>query len=170
MVNDADDLIVLGEVSGVYGVAGWVRVYSYTDPRENILDYPVWHLRGRDGWSRMELNDGRRQGKAIVAHIGEHTDRDQARGLIGCKIAVPRRELPEPAEDEYYWADLQGLRVYNRDGFDFGTVARLMETGANDVLVVAGERERLIPMVPEVYVLRVDLEAGVMEVDWDPDF
>ncbi len=170
MVEGTDELVVLGEVSGVYGVAGWVRVYSYTDPRENILDYPLWRVESREGWTRMALHDGRRQGKAIVAQLEGFEDRDQARALIGRKIAVPRAELPEPDAGEYYWADLQGLRVINRDGLEFGTVTRLMETGANDVLVVSGERERLIPMVPDVFVLRVDLDAGVMEVDWDPEF
>lgn len=170
MVESAEELIVLGEISGIYGVAGWVRVYSYTDPRENILGYPLWRVQARDRWTALELQNGRRQGKAVVAQLEGCEDRDQARGLIGCKIAVPRAELPQPGEGEYYWADLQGLRVYNRDGTEFGTVTRLMETGANDVLVVSGERERLIPMVPDFYVLRVDLDAGVMEVDWDPDF
>lgn len=165
-----DPLVILGRISGLFGVAGWVRVYSYTDPRENILSYPDWQLGLAEGWRQWRMTDGRRQGKAVVAQLDGVDDRDQARDLIGCDIAVPRSALPPAAEGEYYWADLQGLRVYNTDGRDFGTVTRLMETGANDVLVVEGERERLIPMVPGAFVLRVEPELGFLEVDWDPDF
>lgn len=170
MVDETGELIVLGRVSGIYGVAGWIRVYSFTDPRENILGYSRWHIWSDQGWKQLDLQAGRRQGRSVVAHLAGYDDRDQARGLIGREIAIPREQLPALDEGEYYWADLQGLRVYNRDGQDFGTVTHLIETGANDVLVVEGERERLIPMVPDEFVLRVDLEAGFMEVEWDPEF
>lgn len=170
MTDDDARLIVLGRVSGIFGTGGGVRVYSYTDPRENILGYPHWHVRVDRQWQRRTLSDGRRQGKSVVAHLVGYDDRDQARALMGCEIAVPRAELPTPQQGEYYWADLQGLRVRNRDGVDFGIVSHLVETGANDVLVVQGDRERLIPMVVEQIVLRVDLDAGEMDVDWDPDF
>mgnify|MGYP000721689077 CR=1 FL=1 len=169
-MSQRDPLVILGRISGLFGVAGWVRVYSYTDPRENILSYQDWQLSLADGWRRWRMTDGRRQGKAVVARLDGVDDRDQARELIGCDIAVPRSALPPVAEGEYYWADLQGLRVYNTDGTDLGLVTRLMETGANDVLVVEGERERLIPMVPGAFVLRVEPESGFLEVDWDPDF
>lgn len=169
-MDDDSRFIILGRISGVYGVSGWVRVYSFTDPRENILDYAEWQIRGEHGWERMQLSEGRRQGKGIVARLDGFNDRDQARTLMGRDIALLRSELPLLADDEYYWADLQGLRVINRDGLDFGTVASLMETGANDVLVVRGERERLIPLVFDQVVYNIDLDAGTMEVDWDPDF
>lgn len=164
------DWVILGRISGLYGVTGWVRVYSHTDPRENILAYDGWHLAQPEGWTPVAVRDGRRQGKGIVASLEGIDDRDAARALIGREIAVPRATLPEPAPGEYYWADLQGLRVRNREGVDFGTVARLMETGANDVLVVEGDRQRLIPMVPGTFVVEVDLDAGTLEVDWDPAF
>ncbi|WP_290630769.1 ribosome maturation factor RimM [Aquisalimonas sp.] len=171
MADDDDTrLIVLGRVSGIFGVSGWVRIYSYTDPRENILQYSHWHLPFDGEWRRLKVEDGRRQGKAVVARLEGCDDRDQARALMGCNIALPRAELPPLQEGEYYWFDLQGLRVYNREGVDFGTVSHLMATGANDVLVVHGERERLIPLVLDQFVHRVDLEAGVIEVDWDSDF
>ncbi|MFO7857626.1 MAG: ribosome maturation factor RimM [Ectothiorhodospiraceae bacterium] len=169
-MSHGDPLVILGRISGLFGVAGWVRVYSYTDPRENILKYPEWQLGLSDGWRQWRMTDGRRQGKAVVARLDGVDDRDQARALIGSEIAIPRSALPPAAEGEYYWADLQGLRVYNTDGRDFGVVTRLMETGANDVLVVEGERERLIPMVPGAYVVRVEPGSGFLEVDWDPDF
>lgn len=170
MTDDDAQLIILGRVSGIFGVRGWVRIYSHTDPRENILQYSHWHLPHEGGWRRLKVEEGRRQGKAVVARLEGYDDREQARTLMGCDIALPREELPQLEEGEYYWSDLQGLRVYNREGVDFGTVSHLVATGANDVLIVHGERERLIPMVQGRFVHRVDLDAGVIEVDWDPDF
>jgi 16S rRNA processing protein RimM len=93
-----------------------------------------------------------------------------AEALRGTEILVPREALPPPAPGEYYWVDLEGLRVVNVDGTDFGTVSHLFSTGANDVLVARGDRERLIPFVDPDYVRSVDFEAGVVTVDWDPEF
>ena len=110
-------------------------------------------------------------GKGLVVGLRDYTDRDQARSLIGLEIAVPRAELPAPEEGEYYWADLVGLKVETTEGQILGTVDHLIETGANDVLVVHGEdRERLIPFVADQVIRRVDLAAGLIQVDWDPDF
>jgi len=164
-------LLIVGRVSGVYGVRGWIRVFSYMDPPEAILDCPTWHL-GRGGtWQAKEVAEGRAQGKGVVARLGSIADREVARALIGADIAVPRGQLPPLAEGEYYWTDLEGLRVVAvSDGTDFGCVDHLMATGANDVLVVRGERERLIPFVRDSVVKRIDFERGVIEVDWDPDF
>ncbi len=165
----AERLVVLGRISGIFGVCGWLRVYSHTQPRDNILQYPRWLVRQRDGWQEFVLLDGRAQGKGVVACLDGITSRDEARLLMGADVAVPREELPAPGEGEYYWADLEGLRVYSGD-VCLGRVSHLVETGANDVMVVRGERERLIPFVPGSYVIRVDLDADRIEVDWDPDF
>ncbi len=167
----ADDRPVpMGRINGLFGVAGWVKVFSYTEPRERILDYGPWLLRQDDGgWRSIEVVDGRRQGQSVVALLEGVADRDQARALAGAEIAVPRDRLPAPGKDEYYWADLEGLRVETLEGHDLGTVSRLFATGANDVMVVSGERERLVPFVLERYVRDVDFEAGVIRVDWDPE-
>lgn len=165
-----DELLTLGEVSGVYGVHGWVRVYSYTDPIENILDYSRWHVHQRGNWQVYRVLSGRRQGKGLVAALEGIGDRDEAQTFIGAEIAVPRAELPTLPEGEYYWADLEGLQVETVAGEPLGAVDHLFATGANDVLVVSGERERLIPFVMEQVVQSVDLEAGVIRVDWDPEF
>ena len=149
---------------------GWVRVYSYTRPRENILGYSPWYLKGAGDWRPRELAAGRRHGKGVVARLAGCDDRDQALQLVGAEIAIRREQLPEPEAGEYYWRDLQGLRVVNRDGEMLGVVDHLIETGANDVLVVSGERERLIPFVMGQVILEVDLDAGLMRVDWDRDF
>jgi 16S rRNA processing protein RimM len=163
--------VTLGRVSGAHGVQGWVKVYSETDPRENIVGYSPWYLgdaRARTVW---KVTGGRRQGKAVVAKLSGCNDRDTAESLQGLEIAVRRDQLPEPTvPGEYYWADLVGLRVETVDGIELGQVERLFETGANDVIVVQGERERLIPYLWGQVVRDVDLDAGLMRVDWDPDF
>lgn len=165
-----DELITVGEIVGVYGVRGWVRVLSHTDPVENILSYPEWLIRRDGAWQPIRLLDGRRQGKGLVAALEGIGDRDQARGLMHTAIAVRRGELPPLPQGEYYWCDLEGLRVETVDGQALGVVDHLIETGANDVLVVRGDRERLIPFLPDQVVTSVDLEAELIRVDWDPSF
>ena len=170
MTAGADNLLVMGRITGIHGVHGWVKVWSYTEPREQLLQYRVWRLRHGAQQRVVKLLQGRLQGKNLVAHLEGFDDRDQSRELMEWEILVPRSELPELPVEEFYWADLEGLRVVTTDGQELGRVDHLMETGANDVLVVVGERERLIPYVPGEVVQAVDLEAGIIQVDWDPDF
>ena len=106
----------------------------------------------------------------LVATIPGVEDRDAADALRGAELFVPRAALPPPAAGEYYWVDLEGLRVVNTQGADFGVVSHLFSTGANDVLVARGDRERMIPFVTPDYVVSVDFEAGLVTVDWDPEF
>lgn len=161
--------VVLGQVSGVFGVKGWVKVRSHTDPREAILDYPNWMLKRGDAWQSVVLEDGQPHGKSVIAKLENTNDRDAAAALIGVDIAVPREDLPATGMGEYYWADLEGLKVVRRDGRTLGTVTALMATGANDVLVVDGDREMLIPFVMGEVILEVDLAAGVISVEWEWD-
>ncbi|RMD80470.1 MAG: 16S rRNA processing protein RimM [Gammaproteobacteria bacterium] len=159
---------------GVYGVRGWVRVASHMDPREALLGCAPWLLRRRGDppgrWRhRVRPLEGRAHGKGLVARLEGWEDRDQARELVGLEVWVPRDRLPPTGPREHYWADLEGLEVLNREGVRLGRVARLLETGAHDVLVVRGERERLIPYVWDRYVLEVDLDAGRLMVDWHPE-
>jgi 16S rRNA processing protein RimM len=165
-----DTLVTVGRISGVYGVKGWLRIYSHTEPRDNILSYNPWQLRLADGWRSVELLDGRAQGKGVIAHLAGCDDRDQAARWVDTEIAVRRSQLPATQAGEYYWRDLIGLRVVTLGGEELGTVDTLLETGAHDVLVVQGERERLIPYVLGDVVSAVDLEAGELRVDWDPEF
>jgi len=171
MTGKKSDFIVVGRISGLYGVRGWVKVFSHTQPRENILRYSTWYLKRNGEWQETGLEDGRQQGKGIVAKLRGCDDRDAAAALMDTTVAIKREQLPQAEADEYYWADLQGLRVNNLEGVELGTVSHLLETGANDVLVVKqGREERLIPFVQGQFVTRIDLEAGEMTVDWDPDF
>lgn len=144
-------------------------MYSFTEPREAVLEFRRWWLE-RDGQTEaVDVDDGRRHGKTVIAHLAGVDDRDRALDLVGCEIRVPRECLPEPAPGRYYFSDLVGLRVVHRDGRELGTVAYVMQTGANDVLVTAGDKERLIPFVAEKVILDVDLAAGVIRVDWEWD-
>lgn len=161
--------IIVGRVTGVYGVRGWVKIRSHTAPVDNILGYSPWYLALAGGWQTRKVVEGRCHGKGMVALLEGCTDRDAALQLMGCDIAVRREQLPAVAADEFYWADLVGLQVINLEGVALGTVVRLFETGANDVVVVQGERERLIPYIAEV-VREVDLAGGVLRVDWDAEF
>lgn len=163
--------VALGKVSGVFGVRGWLKVYSFTVPRGKIVDYRVWQL-WRQGapWRTVEVLEGGEHGKTVIARLAGIDDRDAAAGLIDSEIRVAREALPPPAPGEFYWADLEGLAVVTRDGVDLGRVDRMLETPAHDVMVIQGERERLVPFVQGIYVLEVDLEDGRITVDWDPEF
>jgi 16S rRNA processing protein RimM len=160
--------IAVGRVVGLYGVDGWVKVYSHTRPREAILRYRPWQLEIRGVTRALDVADGRRQGKGVVARVAGCNTRDEAAALVGAEIAIRASQLPATRRREYYWAELEGLRVVNVAGTELGHVDYLFETGANDVLVVRGGRERLIPFGPSV-IRDVDLDAGVITVDWDPE-
>lgn len=145
-------------------------MFSYTEPRDNMLTYASW-LVGSDGQLRkFEVENSRWNGKVMVAKLAGIQDRDESAELIGRGIFVDRVDLPELEHDEFYWADLIGLEVLTEDGVCLGRIEQLMETGANDVLVVRGDRERLIPFVLREVVKQVDLAQGRLIVDWMPDF
>lgn len=159
--------VVLGRVSGLYGVRGWVRVYSYTEPREAILQYGNCLIGQDSGWQAAEIAEGRKHGKSVVLRFLAIEDRDAAAEMIGADIAVAREELPTAGPGEYYWTDLEGLEVVHRDGRMLGKVAYMLATGVHDVMVVQGEQEILIPFVPERIILDVNLPSGVIQVDWE---
>ncbi len=161
--------IVLGRVSGLYGVKGWVKIHSFTDPREALLDYDGWQINQNGLWKDIKLAEGKRHGKTVIARFDGIADRDEAAVLIGGDIGVLRHSLPETDSNEFYWADLEGLRVDKEDGTTLGTVAYLLATGANDVLVVRGDQEVLVPYVTDDVIKNVDLENGVIIVDWEWD-
>ena len=170
-----EDLIVLGKITSVHGVRGEVKIYSFTDPIDNLLGYPTWTLK-RDGEvKQVELVSGRLQGKILVAKLKGLDDREVARTFAGFDICVPRALLPDLDDGEYYWHQLEGLKVIDLQGQLLGRLDHLLETGSNDVMVVKpcpgslDDRERLLPYT-EQCVQKVDLAAGEMRVDWDADF
>ena len=164
------ELISLGKISGVFGVKGWIKVHSYTDPIEKIVEYKRWQIKHQGRWQEVELKGGKRQGKTVVAKLDGLDDRDEAMLYSGTEIAIYPDQLDNLKQGEYYWRQLTGLKVVNTEGVELGEVDHLLETGANDVLVVKGDRERLIPFTMDHAVKEVNLSAGVITVDWDPEF
>jgi 16S rRNA processing protein RimM len=173
--DSADDLIVMGKIFSVHGVRGEVKVYSFTDPIDNLLGYSTWTLRREGDVRQVQLVSGRSTQKDLVAKLKGLDDRDEARLLAGYEICISRSLLPDLTEDEYYWYQLQGLKVIDQLGQLLGTIDHLLETGANDVMVVKpcqgslDDRERLLPYTAQC-VLAVDLGVGEMRVEWDADF
>ncbi|MBV8466514.1 MAG: ribosome maturation factor RimM [Burkholderiales bacterium] len=164
------DLVPMGFVAGAFGIRGWIKVVADTEFADSLLDYETWWL-GRDGdWRAYRVEEGNAQPKQVNAKLEGLADRDLAFALKGCTVAVPRSLMPEEEEGEYYWADLMGMAVVNRQGEALGAVADLMSTGANDVLVVKDATvERLIPFVGPV-VDEVDKVQRVIRVDWGLDY
>ena len=167
MTTSGKNPVILGRVSGLYGVKGWFKVHSYADPREGIFQYSRWLLRDKEEWREVTLAEGKKHGKTLIAHIAEVTDRDTASALVGQDIAVPRENMPDPASGEYYWHDLEGLEVVDSTGSTLGRVDHLLATGANDVLVVKGEQEVLVPFLLDEVIRDVDFDKGVISVAWD---
>jgi 16S rRNA processing protein RimM len=168
--------VTLGRVAGVFGVRGWVKLQSYTRPADNLLDYRRWWLQTAQAYE-ARLIEGRAHGAGLVAQITDASgkpieDRDIAAALIGTEIQVERSELPKAPPGSYYWADLIGLDVVSTDDQPLGQVTGLMETGAQDVLVLkdAEGQERLIPYVPGPIIRSVDLAAKRIVADWAPDY
>ena len=162
-------LITVGEIAGAFGIKGWVKIFSHTDPIQNILDYGPWLLTDLDGTKEYNVLSGRVHGNYVIACLEGIDDRDKAQKLKSSKISVPRDRFPR-LESGYYWADLIGLQVTNIDGVGFGTIEQMLSTGANDVIVAKAERERLIPFVMGTFVKEINLGEGKMLVDWDADF
>ena len=159
----------MGRVAAPYGVRGWVKVQTLTESIEGLLAYNPWWIGRSDQWSPRRLLEGRVHGNGLIAQIEGVADRTDAVSLRGASIAVLRSELPAPPSGQYYWADLIGLSVVNRQGEALGQVAEVLSTGANDVIVVRGDRERLIPFVEPV-LCEVDLGAARLVVDWELDY
>ena len=167
MVQDSH--ILVGHIQGVFGIKGWLKIFSHCRPKEQILDYINWELRAPKGAETFELQEGKVHGVGIIAKLKHIDDRTHAETLKGAEIWVAKTTLSDLAEDEYYWYELEGLQVSNLQGETLGQVLRLMETGANDVLVVKNETEKqeiLIPYIKEQVIKQVDLSNRVITVDW----
>jgi 16S rRNA processing protein RimM len=163
-------LVHVGKISGVFGIKGWLKIFSYTEPRDNILSYKNWLLNKSGQEKSVKIIGGQAQGKSVVAQIDGIADRDQALTLMGWDVYISHEQLPAPEEGEYYWIDLIGMDVENLEGVQLGKIDSLFETGANDIIVVKGDRERAVPFLQGQTVKSIDLIAGKMIVDWDADF
>lgn len=162
-------MVVMGRIVAPYGVQGWVKIQPFTETLDSLFDYEHWWIGEKAGWRAGEVEDARIHGKVLIAKFAGCDGRDAAFALRGKDVAVSRDEMPQADEGEYYWSDLIGLNVHNLSQIDFGLVTEVFATGANDVLVVQGDRERLIPFTGQV-IREVGLATGKILVDWDADF
>ena len=169
MNQHQDDLICVGHILGAQGLKGWVRIFSRTSPRDNIVNYSPWIIEQGDE-SKVVSITGRSQGKNVIARLEGCEDRSAAEALTGCRILITPEQLPGLQAGDYYWSDLIGLKVESLQGESLGVVASMIETGADDVMVLNGDRERLIPFVIDDIVHEVDLERKRLVVDWMPDY
>jgi len=168
-------MIVLGRIVAPFGVHGWLRVHAFGDDPEAWQKMPQWWLSAdvdapAENWKVRGLEAVKLHGDGVVAKLAGIDDRDASEALGNCFFGAPREVLPPPAQDEYYWADLIGLAVMNMQDQPLGRVKSLIETGANEVLVVVdGEHERLLPFTEHV-VKVVDVPGGMIRADWDRDW
>ncbi len=164
---------MVGKINGLFGVQGWVKVFSHTEPRKNILTYQPWHIKVDGQWQTLDIVKGREQGKTLVAQIKDINTPDEARGMIGVDVYIESSQLPELPKGQHYWRDLIGLEVINQQQIVLGKVSTLVDTGANNVLVVAGEnepkKEHWVPYI-EPFLIKVDMINRQILVDWDADF
>jgi 16S rRNA processing protein RimM len=163
------DPIIIGSFGKTFGVWGWIKVNSFTNPTRNILDFKPWLIQKNNSWEEVYFEDSHERPDNIIVKLPNCNSPEEARNFTNIKIAVWRKQLPKLQTSEYYWTDLIGLKVINSEEIDLGIVQELMATGANDVLVVIGDRKRLIPYISNV-ILKVDLAKKIIRVDWDQDF
>lgn len=178
MGGSGSSALTAGKITGCYGIKGWVKIHSYTAPEENLFRFGSWKLGRKGGDVPVHFDQWKRHGRGMVAHIAGVDDRTLAESYRGLEIRVAAESLPDLAEGDYYWHQLEGLEVWAREPgstaprVPLGRVDHLLETGANDVLVVKpgegslDDRERLIPYLPGDVVVSVDLGAGRLEADW----
>lgn len=169
--------IILGKIGAVYGIKGWLKIHSYTEEPEAIFDYSPWVLNLGGNKQNVEVSEWRRHNNGLIAKFSDINDRNDAQLRTGAEIIVADEQLPELPEGEFYWRDLIGMDVVNEQGYNFGKVTDMMETGSNDVLVVKanrndafGKKERLIPYLEDQVIKSVSLDNKQIDVDWDPGF
>jgi 16S rRNA processing protein RimM len=161
-------VVVLGRIGAPFGVQGWVKVNSYTDPSDGIVNFGSWELVRAGRSERRAVLEWKRSGRSLAVRLEGVNTREAAQALTGCEVQVDRSALPPIAPGEFYWHDLMGLEASTPDGVPLGHVDGILDLPAHPVLILAGDRERLVPLVPERLVT-VDLEAGRVTLDWHPD-
>jgi 16S rRNA processing protein RimM len=167
MENTHTEYISVGKIGSTYGVQGWIKVLSFTEPLTNIFDYSPWYLESANGWQPMQVTGHREHGRSIIVKLADYDTPERSRLLAGKIIAVPRSKLPTLDTGTYYWHDLEGLTVINQHGEILGKVVYLLATGSNDVLVVKGKKEHAIPYLLNDVIIGIDLASKVIRVNWD---
>jgi 16S rRNA processing protein RimM len=169
-VNSQDNWIIIGRFGRPHGIKGFVTVHSFADPPENILRYTAWHAFLQKQWQPIKLLSVEVHNKSIIALVEGYPERETAARLTNVEIAINAEQLADLKPGEYYWHQLIGMKVINKEGLSLGQVTEIIPTGSNDVLVVQGEKRHLIPYLPGEFVINIDASQKVITVDWDLDF
>lgn len=169
-MNNQASWVVIGRFGRPHGIKGFVTVHSFTEPRDNILRYTDWHVFLNNQWQPVKLLCVETHSKNIIAQVEGYPERELVTRLTNAEIAVGQDQLADLSPGEYYWHQLMGMNVINQKGEPFGTVIEIMPTGANDVLVVQGEKRHLIPYLPGQFIIDINDSQRVITVDWDLDF
>ncbi|MBA2711646.1 MAG: ribosome maturation factor RimM [Tatlockia sp.] len=169
-MDKSTDWVVVGRFGRPHGIKGFITIHSFTEPQDNLLRYKDWHALLAKQWQPLKIQHIEVTNKSILAQVEGYTEREQVASLTNVEIAISRTQLPSLTQGEYYWDQLVGMQVINQQGQVFGKVKEIMPTGANDVLVVEGEKRHLIPYLPGQFVIEVDVGQRLILVDWDMDF
>ena len=176
-MSEQQEKVVVGKLGASYGIRGWLKVFSFTENAENIFDYSPWFIKVRGEWQMFQVEDWKRHSQGYIGKLVGLDLREDAQALTNAEIAINADALPALSNDEFYWRELYGMSVFTTKGYGLGKVTDILETGSNDVLVVAanpkdafGQKERLIPFLDEQVIKLIDRSAQRIEVDWDPGF
>ncbi|ASQ47130.1 ribosome maturation factor RimM [Legionella clemsonensis] len=169
-MDKVTERIIVGRFGRPHGIKGFIAVHSFTDPRDNILRYTDWHVYLNKQWQPLKILHVEMNEKFILAQIEGYSEREQVASLTNADIAVSRDQLPALEEGEYYWHELINMQVVNQQGILLGTVVEIMPTGANDVLVIQGEKRYLVPYLPGQFIADINASQRIITVDWDPEF
>lgn len=169
-VNNQENWVIIGRFGRPHGIKGFIKIHSFTDPADNILRYTDWHVFFKNQWQPIKLSGLEVHNKTIVTRVDGYTERESVADLTNADIAVAKEQLAELEPGEYYWHQLIGMQVKNQKGESFGRVIEVMPTGANDVLVVQGEKKHLIPYLLGQFIIDINLDQQLIVVDWELDF
>lgn len=169
-MTDVNDWVIIGQFGKVHGIKGFITLHSYTEPRDNILAYKPWFMLLNHLWQPLPITQLEVNNKHILVKVEGFSEREQASTLTHVQIGIRKTQLPSLPSGDFYWHDLIDMQVHNQEGIDLGRVKEILATGANDVLIVEGERRYLIPYLLDLYIIKIDSEQRTILVDWDADF
>ena len=165
-----DQWVTMATIGASWGLKGWVKVWSSTSPPESLLEHKLFRGDSQTWKGELEVTESKSQGRFLAFKFADCDSREAAERLKGADLQLLRSTLPAAEPGEYYWHELIGLKVTTKTGVELGSIAEMMETGSNDVMVVEGDRRRWVPFIEPDVVLKIDLAEGSCLVDWDPEF
>jgi 16S rRNA processing protein RimM len=168
--SEENQYIILGKLGAVYGIHGWLKINSFTDPVTNIFDYKIWYIKTSQEWQPLNIDKIDIKADKLLAHVVGYDTPEHAKQLTGLDISVHRSQLPSLPADEYYWHDLVGLSVYTLNNDYLGLVVRVINAPAHPLLEIKDQKEHLVPLIFKQFIKTVDLNNQTMIIDWDPEF